>query len=61
MVKVDHSSENFSDSSLALSLQSIAKWFGMGLMLFVAMISGLLVILLIIVFYAIISADGLFG
>ena len=60
-VKVDHSSENFSDSSLALSLQSIAKWFGMGLMLFVAMISGLLVILLIIVFYAIISADGLFG
>jgi len=27
----------------------------------VAMISGLLVILLIIVFYAIISADGLFG
>ena len=47
MVKDDFSSEIFSDSSLALSLQSIAKWFGTGLMLFVALIAVLVVVLLL--------------
>jgi uncharacterized membrane protein len=61
MVKDDFSSENFSDSSLALSLQSIAKWFGTGLMLFVAMMAVLVIVLLIIVLYALLSSDGFFA
>ena len=61
MIKDDFSSEIFSDSSLALSLQSIAKWFGTGLMLFVALIAVLVVVLLIILLYAIISSDGFFA
>ena len=61
MVKDDFSSEIFSDSSLALSLQSIAKWFGTGLMLFVAMMAVLVVVLLIIVLYALLSSDGFFA
>ena len=48
-------------SGQVVSLQSIAKWFGIGLMLFVAIIAVLLVALLIIVLNAILSSDGLFA
>ena len=61
MVKDDSFSENFSESPLAVSLQSTAKWFGIGLMLFVAIMAVLLVALLIIVLNAILSSDGLFA
>ena len=60
-VKDDSSSKNFSESSLAVSLQSAAKWFGIGLMLFVAIITVLLVVLLIIVLNEILSSDGFFA
>ena len=60
-VKDDSSSKNFSESSLAVSLQSTAKWFGIGLMLFVAIITVLLVVLLIIVLNEILSSDGFFA
>ena len=55
------STENFTDSSNVAFIQSLAQWFGGGLLVVVIILSALITVAVILGLYAILTSDGFFA